>query len=199
MLFFCGITWMLAQDGQIDRFDGFVLVSLFLFWQCFHVYEVLKENATSSKGWHPLILLDLTLILIGSLATLIAVDGIVARILTSERQWIGPAQLGLLTGWLMVLPNAVLAFYYAAKRRAEIVYSSQVGDGHICIPLAIGLFAIFKSVPVSPLFANGLILLAAAALIHLICTLLFKGLPKVIAVLLLGAYGYNLYWQLGGA
>jgi len=29
----------------------------------------------------------------------------------------------------MVLPNALLAFYYGAKRRADIVYASQVGDG----------------------------------------------------------------------
>lgn len=196
MIFFCAITWMLAQDGALDRFDGCVLVSLFLFWQCFHVFEVLKENARSASGWHPLILLDLTLILFGSFITLIAVDGIVGTILSSSNPWFGPAQLGLLTGWLMVLPNAVLAFYYAAKRRAEIVYSSQVGDGHICIPLAIGLFAIFKPVPISALFAQGLLLLATAATIHLICAICFRALPKLIAVGLLIGYGYSLYWQL---
>lgn len=196
MIFFCTITWMLAQDGAIDRFDGFVLISLFLFWQCFHVYEVLKENARSSKGWHPMILLDLFLILLGSLVTLVSVDGIVGTIMQSSNPWIGPAQLGLLTGWLMVLPNAVLAFYYAAKHRAEIVYSSQVGDGHICIPLAIGLFAIFKNIPVSPLFSQGLLLLAAVAAIHLICAIFFRALPKIIAVVLLAGYGYSLYWQL---
>lgn len=195
MVFFCGISWLLAQDGQLDRADGCVLVVLFLFWQCFHIYEVLKENARSCGGWHPMIVIDVLLILVGSLATLISVDGIVAAILDHSDS-ASSSHLGLLTGWLMVLPNAVLAFYYAAKKRAEVVYSSQVGDGHICIPLAIGLFAIVNAIPVSPLFANGLVLLGAVALIHLICTALFRGLPKLIAILLLGAYGYSLHWQL---
>lgn len=196
IVFFCGIVWLLAQDGSIDRFDGFALVGLFLFWQCFHVFEVLKENTRRSSGWHPAIFIDLVLILAASLVTLIAVDGIVHIILQSENKWLDASKLGLLTGWLMVLPNAVLAFYYAAKKRAEIVYSSQVGDGHICIPLALGLFAIFKDIPVSELFQNGLLLLALTAAAHLVCTVCFKGLPKWIAVILLGVYAYSLYWQL---
>lgn len=196
MIFFCGIVWLLAQDGTLDRFDGFALVGLFLFWQCFQVFEVLKENTRNATSWHPAIAFDLVLILIGSLVTLLAVDGIVRLILESENSWIGPSQLGLLTGWLMVLPNAVLAFYYAAKKRADIVYSSQIGDGHICIPLAIGVFAIFKDIPVSSLFLQGLILLAIAAATHFVCTTFFKGLPKWIAVALLAAYGYSLYWQI---
>jgi cation:H+ antiporter len=197
MIFFCLVVWALAQDGLIDRFDGCVLVALFVFWQSFHVYEVLKENTRTGQSWHPAILIDLAMILAASFLTLLSVDGIVTQILESEHAFVSPARLGLLTGWLMVLPNAILAFYYAARGRGEIVYSSQIGDGHICIPLAIGLFAIFQDIPVSQIFQHGLLFLAAVAAVHLFTTMFFKGLPKLIALGLIGLYGLSLYWQLG--
>lgn len=198
MIFFSLIVWVLGQDGHIDRFDGFALVGLFLFWQCFHVFEVLKENTRQNSSWHPAIVLDILLILVGSAFTLVSVDGIVAAIMRSESGFISAKQLGLLTGWLMVLPNAVLAFYYAYKQRADVVYSSQVGDGHICIPLCIGLFAIFQPMPLPPFFLQGLLFIAAAALVHLLCVVLLRGMPKIVAAALIASYGYYLYWQLSG-
>ncbi|MGJ8639453.1 MAG: sodium:calcium symporter [Opitutaceae bacterium] len=195
MVFFTLIVWVLGQDGTIDRFDGFALVGLFLFWQCFHIYEVLKENTRSNQGWHPLIIIDLALILLGSLVTLVAVDGIVPVIMESEGAFFGPKQLGLLTGWLMVLPNAVLAFYYAYSKRADVVFSSQVGDGHICIPLCIGLFAIFKPMPIPEFFNTGLLMLAGTATLILLCVTLLGRLPKFVGFCLIAAYAYSLYWQ----
>src|SRR3989441_344588 len=44
VLFFTGATWALARDGTIDFSDGLVLIGLFLFWQCFHVFDVLRTN-----------------------------------------------------------------------------------------------------------------------------------------------------------
>ncbi|MGB0744768.1 MAG: sodium:calcium symporter [Opitutales bacterium] len=199
MVFFSLAVWVLGQDGQIDRFDGFALVGLFLFWQCFHIFEVLKENALTGKGWHPMILVDLALILIGSLLTLFSVDSIVNILLERSDGFLSRKQLGLLTGWLMVLPNAVLAFYYARKLRGDIVYSSQVGDGHICIPLCIGLFAIFHPIPLPGFMAQSLLLIALLAGVHLCCVILFKSLPRLIAAALIAVYGYALYMQLAGS
>ena len=196
MIFFSLTVWVLGQDGEIDRFDGFALVGLFVFWQCFHVFEVLKENTRQNSGWHPMIVLDVLLILAGSFVTLLAVDGIVSAILLQEEGFFSGKQLGLLTGWLMVLPNAVLAFYYAWKRRGDVVYSSQVGDGHICIPLCIGLFAIFKPMPLPEFFQNGLLFISAVALVHLLCVVLLRGLPKLVAVGMLAVYAYALFIQL---
>jgi cation:H+ antiporter len=196
MIFFSLFVWVLGQDGTIDRFDGFTLVGLFLFWQCFHIFEVLKENTRTGSSWHPMILLDIILILFGSLMTLFAVENIVATILARSDGFLGAEQLGLLTGWLMVLPNAVLAFYYARKHRGDVVYSSQVGDGHICIPLCIGLYAIFSPMPVPDFMGNGLLFIAAVAAIHLGCVALLKCLPKLVAGGMIVAYGYAIYWQL---
>ena len=192
MIFFSLMVWVLAQDGQIDRYDGLALVGLFLFWQSFHVYEVLKENARGNGSWHPLILFDCALILAGSYFTLISVDGFVAWIMRHETGLLGPAHLGLLTGWLMVLPNAVLAFYYGWKNRGDVVYASQAGDGHICIPLCLGLFAIFKPVPLSGDLANALLIVAGIALVHLFCVAFLHSLPKWVALPLVGLYGWLL-------
>lgn len=196
MIFFSLIVWILGQDGTIDCFDGYALVGLFVFWQCFHVFEVMKEHTRKNTGWHPMLVLDVILILAGSFLTLISVDGIVHAIMAQENGFFSGKQLGLLTGWLMVLPNAVLAFYYAKKRCSDVVYSSQVGDGHICIPLCIGLFAIFKPMPLPELFQQGLLFISIVALVHLLCVVWLRGLPKPVSAALLAAYGYALFSQL---
>lgn len=196
LIFFNLTVWVLGQDGEIDRFDGFALVGIFVFWQCFHIFEVLKENTRQGSGWHPMIVVDVVLILIGSFVTLVSVDGVVSAIMAAEGGFFSGAQLGLLTGWLMVLPNAVLALYYAWKRRGDVVYSSQVGDGHICIPLCIGLFAIFEPMPLPSFFQNGLLFLSAVAGVHLLCVVLLRGLPKLVGIGLTVVYGYALYTQI---
>lgn len=198
MIFFTLAVWVLGQDGQIDRFDGIALVGLFLFWQCFHVFEVLKENTRRGTGWHPMIVLDVGLILLGSFLTYFAIDSIVNALLERSDGFLSGQQLGLLTGWLMVLPNAVLAFYYAYKQQGDVVYSSQVGDGHICIPLCIGLFAIFRPMPLPDFMAQGLLIIVVLAGVHLCCVMLFKSLPRIIALALVVVYGYALYMQLAG-
>lgn len=199
MIFFTLAVWVLGQDGQIDRFDGLALVGLFVFWQCFHVYEVLKENTRRGTSWHPMIIVDLVLILIASFLTLFSVDSIVNELLQRTDGFLSGQQLGLLTGWLMVLPNAVLAFYYAYKQKGDVVYSSQIGDGHICIPLCIGLFAIFKPMPLPDFMAKGLLFIAVLAAVHLACVLFFKSLPRIVAAGLVAVYGYALYVQLTGS
>lgn len=97
---------------------------------------------------------------------------------------------------LLALPNAVLAFYYAWKLRGDVVYSSQVGDGHICIPLCIGRFAIFEPMPLPTFFQSGLLFLSAVAVAHLVCVLLLRGLPKLVAAGSFAVYGYALFVQI---
>jgi len=90
----------------------------------------------------------------------------------------------------MVLPNALLAFYYAAKRRADVAYASQVGDGHICIPLCIGLSALVQPMAVPASFEPGLAILIGAAVVHITCVAAAGGLPRWMGWPLLGAYAW---------
>lgn len=191
-LFFAGITWVLGDDGHLSRRDGVVLVALFLFWQCFQVFDVLKHNVRQHRSFGPLFYLDLLLVLVGAAAVYSSIDWLVTWLDTQRGDFINNAHLGWLSGWLMVLPNALLAFFYSARGRADIAYSSQVGDGHICIPLCLGLCALLQPVPLPGFFASGMIVLLAATGVHGLCVLLAGGLPSWMGWPLLAGYAWFL-------
>jgi cation:H+ antiporter len=193
VLFFTGATWALGRDGKLDFSDGLVLVGLFFFWQCIHVFEVLKNNARQNKSFPPTLILDLLLLAAGAYGIYLSLDWLVSWISTIQTGFISAQHLGWLSGWLMVLPNALLAFYYGWKKRPEILYTSQVGDGHICIPLAIGIFALFHPITLPSLFNTGAILLLAAAALHFFWVAAFGKLPRTVGFLLVAAYGYFVY------
>jgi cation:H+ antiporter len=103
------------------------------------------------------------------------------------------AKIGWFSGLLMVLPNAFLALYYAYIGRQDIVLSSQIGDGHICIPMCIGLFSVVNTIQIPASFETGVyIILGSAAVIFLAIAALGR-IPRVIGVALIGAYAYFLY------
>jgi cation:H+ antiporter len=188
VLFFTGLAWVLGSDGRLDRRDGLTLVAVFFFWQSFQVFDVLKHNVRRRRGFGPLFYLDLFVVLLGAAALYASLDWLVAWLAHREVPLLGPASLGWLTGWLMVLPNAVPAFYYAARRRADVVYASQIGDGHICIPLCLGLAALVQPVALPPFYGPGLLILAGAAALHLGCVAFAGGLPRAFGWLLLAAH-----------
>jgi cation:H+ antiporter len=101
--------------------------------------------------------------------------------------------LGWLSGWLMVLPNAVLAMYYGARRRADVVYASQIGDGHICIPLCIGLYALVHPMLLPKFFESGISILGGALAVHFVLLLTIGRLPRFIGALLIAAYSWFVY------
>jgi cation:H+ antiporter len=192
VLFFSGVTWALAADGKLDAHDGAVLVGLFLFWQCFQVFDVLKHNVRQRHSFGPLFYLDVFFVLLGAYALYVSIDWLVTWLGAQKGEFINAAHLGWLSGWLMVLPNALLAFYYAARRRADIAYASQIGDGHICIPLCLGFTALLAPLSVPPFFATGLTILLVTALVHIGCILFANGLPRWMGWPLLGAYAWFL-------
>lgn len=197
--FFTGVVWALARDGSLEFGDGLVLVGLFLFWQCFHVFEVLKHNVRQAQSPNPLrLLMDLALLGVGAWLLYVSIDWLVAWMGKLQGGFFSAKNLGWLTGWLMVLPNAMLALYYGWRRRPDIVYSSQVGDGHICIPLCLGLYALFQPLPVPKFFNEAALLLAAAAGVHFLFVGLFGRLPRAMGAVLVAAYGWFLYAGLFG-
>ncbi len=188
-LFFCGVAWALAGDGQLDRRDGVALIALFLFWQSFQVFDVLKHNVRRRHRFGPMFYLDLIVVALGAGALYTSIDWLVDWLAAQEGRFLHAGNLGWLSGWLMVLPNALLAFFYAARGRADIAYASQVGDGHICIPLCLGLSAVLQPLPVPAFFETGCLILAGAALVHAACVLLAGGLPRGLGWPLVAMYG----------
>ncbi len=197
VVFFTGAVWALARHRKLDFFDGLVLVGLFLFWQCFHVFEVLKTNVRQNKSFGWMLAVDLALLAIGAYCIYVSTDWLVEWISKIHTGFISVKYLGWLSGWLMVVPNGLLAFYYGWRGNPEVVYTSQVGDGHICIPLCIGIFALYRPIFAPAFFQSGLVTLLLAAAFHFLMVALFGRLPRVTGWLLVVAYGVFLYQGLG--
>ncbi|MDQ5978870.1 MAG: hypothetical protein QG602_1844, partial [Verrucomicrobiota bacterium] len=193
VLFFTGAVWLLGRDGQLTATDGWALIGLFLFWQCVQVFDVMKHNVRHrvSFGWK--FYADALVVLACAYLLYESIDWLVSWISAQRTGFISRDNLGWVTGWLMVLPNAILAFYWAWRRRADVVFSSQVGDGHICIPLCLGLFALAKPVPVPAFALNSFLLLAGAAVAHMGFLVFTGGLPRWAGALMCAAYGVFVY------
>ena len=188
VLFFTGMVWVLGRKGTITFDEGVILVGLFLFWQCFHVFDVLKHNVRQgqSLGWT--LPLDLALLAIGAYATYISIDWLVQWVSTNPPEGFIKNHLGWVSGWLMVLPNALLAFYYGWRGQPETVYASQVGDSHVSIPLCIGIYALYHTMNISSFFNLGMFILLAATLVHFFCVAVFGRLPRLVGWILVASY-----------
>jgi len=198
VLFFTGALWALARKGRLDFGDGLVLVGLFLFWQCFHLFEVLKSNVRQNKSFGWMLPVNLALLAVGAYATYITIGWLVDWLSNIQAGFISAKHLGWLSGWLMVLPNAVLAFYYAWRGNPEVVYTSQVGDGHVSIPLCVGICALYHPIQMPGFFQTGIAILLAMAALHFALVAIFGRLPRLMGWVLMGAYLVFLRKGLGG-
>lgn len=185
--FFTGVTWALGCDGRLDFTDGLVLVGTFLFWQAVHVVEVLKKSGPQKNPFGFMFIIDLALLLAGAYAVYISTDFLVSWVRGLDSGFI-KEHIGWVSGWLMVVPNAMLALYYGATRRAEVVYSSQVGDGHICLPLCLGVFAIFRPIAMPEFFQLGMWLLLGAVAVHFLFVAVLGRLPRFMGAVFIAAY-----------
>lgn len=193
VMFFSGAVWALGLDGRLTRGDGFMLIGLFLFWQCFQVFDVLKYNVRQKRSFGLMFYADVATVLVGAYMLYVSIDWLVAWLEDRRGGFFSADNLGWLTGWLMVLPNGLLAMHWGRKRRADVVYSSQVGDGHICIPLCLGIFALYKPLPVSDFAEHGLWLLLGSAGAHILFLFSLGGLPRWAGGVLVAAYGWFLW------
>jgi cation:H+ antiporter len=193
LFLFTGTTWALAKDGVLDFYDGLVLVGLFMFWQVLHVFEVLKTNVRKSRSFQWTILIDLILIGIAAYGVYFSVNFLVDWLSTVKSPYIGAKDMGWISGLLMVVPNAFIALYYGYVGRQDIVVTSQVGDGHICIPMCIGLFALFDPIRIPSFFQIGIYVITAAAVLHFLSIAVMGRLPRALGFVLLAGYGVFVY------
>lgn len=193
VVFFTGTLWALSRDNVLDFSDGLVLIGIFIFWQIFHVFDVLKHNIQRGRVLRWSMLFDFLLVMLGAVSVFGAIERLVEWIPKGGSGWLVFDNLGWLSGLLMVLPNALLAIYYAQAKRADIVYSSQIGDGHICIPMCIGLFAIFAQIDIPDYFNLGVIMILGACMAHFVFVSIWGRLPRLMGLICAGSYFYFLY------
>jgi cation:H+ antiporter len=143
------------------------------------------------------LIFDLALLAIGAYGIFVSTNWLVDWLSNIHTGFVSAEHLGWLSGWLMVLPNALLALYYARRGNPEVVYTSQVGDGHISIPLSVGIFALFRTIQVPTFFYTGAAILMTAAVIHFVVVALFGSLPRFMGWVLVTAYLLFLFIGLG--
>jgi cation:H+ antiporter len=193
VVFFTGALWALSRDQVLDFSDGLVLVGLFVFWQIFHVFDVLKHNIQRGRVLNWTMWVDFFWVMAGAASVFGAIERLVEWIPKTGSGWLVFENLGWLSGILMVLPNALLAIYYAKSKRADIVYSSQVGDGHICIPMCIGVFALFAQIEIPAYFNLGVITIMGACMVHFLCVAILGRLPRIVGLICTISYIYFFY------
>jgi len=198
VLFFTGIVWAMGRKGSLNANDSLVLIGLFLFWQCFHVVEVLKANVRQGKSQGWMLPFDLIVLGVCAYAIYVSTDWLVTWLQNRHEGFISARYLGWLSGWLMVLPNALLAFYYGWRGQPETVYSSQVGDCHVSIPLCLGVYTIFHTMTMPPFFFLSMWILLVSTLLHMFFVAVFGQLPKFFGWMLVIAYGVFLWKGLLG-
>ena len=159
----------------------------------FHIFDILKHNALRKRSFPKSVIFDFILVMVTGLAVYYSIERLVAWIPRTGPGFFVFENLGWLSGILMVLPNGMVALYYAKARRADVVYTSQIGDGHICIPMCVGLFALFNTIQVPPHLNLCVSIIVGAGLLHFVFVALLGRLPRGIGVILTGAYGFFLY------
>jgi len=197
VVFFTGVVWALAADGKLTFTDGLVMIGLFLFWQAFHVYDVLKTNVRQNKSFSWKLTIDLLLLAVGAYAIYKSTDWLVDWLSNINSGFVSAKHLGWLSGWLMVLPNGILALYYARRGNPEVVYTSQVGDGHISIPLSVGIYTMYQPIQVPSFFYTSAAILMTTAAVHFGFVAIFGRLPRIMGWLLVAVYLAFLYTGLG--
>jgi cation:H+ antiporter len=199
VLFFTGAVWALSRKGTLNFYDGLVLVGLFLFWQIIHVFEVMKANVRQGRsmiGW--MLPLDIALLAAGAYGIYISIGWLVHWVQVSAHHGFVKDHFGWVSGWMTVLPNAMLAFYYTWRKQPETVYTSQVGDCHVSIPLCMGIYALYYPLVIPAFFQMGMMILVGATALHLLFVAIFGQLPKFAGWLLVAAYGVFLWKGLLG-
>lgn len=194
--FFSLALFYMSKDGKLDAVDGTLLLGIFLFWQLFHVFEVLKNNTREKRRIKKRILFDLLIIGFCAWGIFSSIEGLIQWIFTHGTGFFSKSNLGLLSGLLMVVPNAFLALYYSAVHRSDIAYASQIGDCHICIPLCVGIFAVFSTIRVPANMETGIFIIMGAAAGHFFFLAFMKRLPRFAGVVLAGLYAFFLYKEI---
>lgn len=193
LFLFTGTLWALSNDRELNLYDGMILVGLFLFWQILHVFEVLKDNIRKEKSIHWSIIIDLAIIAASAWCIYFSIDHLVEWVSKTNNPLFSFAKIGWFSGLLMVMPNAFIALYYAHIGRQDIVISSQIGDGHICIPMCIGLFAVFNTIQIPASFQTGIFIILGAGLVHFLSIAVLGRIPRFVGAGFIGVYAFFLY------
>lgn len=162
------IVFFLLVDGLISRWDGFVLIFIYLFYILRFVegefFSVRDKDSGESSGERPILKMLLTVIVAGVImyfsADLIVIGtkGLIASTPLSET-FIGLIIVGMATA----IPNGSVIIYSSYQAKQDLSFSNLTGDCVASIPLILGIMTVINPLEIGAGFASLLPFLPLAA------------------------------------
>ncbi len=145
------LFWLLCMDGNINRFDGFILITVLI---VFLIYSVLTANDGNNKkismGIKPY-LINWFLIIIGLIAVAIGADWVVGSAVSFARSFhfselfIGLSIVAIGTS----LPELATSVVAAVRKQSDISLGNIVGSNLFNICLVMGAVGLINPIQIS--------------------------------------------------
>lgn len=189
---------MIFIGGTLGRFDGIILLGLFIAYVVYVVIDALKHRSSNNsedvKTMNPVLSI---VAIIGGLAAVIfggdlVVDNAVAiaQRLNWSETFIGLTIIAIGTS----LPELVTSVVAAKKGESGLALGNVIGSNLFNIMLVLGLStAISPIVTDSSMIINAVIMLAVTAIVYVAC-LIKKSLGRVVGAICVSGYAaYTVY------
>ena len=189
---------MIFIGGTLGRFDGIILLGLFIAYVVYVVIDALKHRSSNNsedvKTMNPVLSI---VAIIGGLAAVIfggdlVVDNAVAiaQILNWSETFIGLTIIAIGTS----LPELVTSVVAAKKGESGLALGNVIGSNLFNIMLVLGLSTAISPITTdSSMIINAVIMLAVTAIVYVAC-LIKKSLGRVVGAICVSGYAaYTVY------
>jgi len=189
------VAVFLMADGKISRYDGLILIMMFLLYIFrFAKDEMIEMGKKHSSSHNQAVTRMLVTVVAAGIVMYLSAELIVlgARGLISStplsQSFVGAVLVGMAT----VLPNASVIIYASYKANHDLSFGNLMGDSIVSIPLILGIVALIHPLTIA---AKSMFLLPALAIITLLFfAIVFKnnfrnrGIRKIEALLVILVY-----------
>ena len=188
---------ILGIDGSIGMLDGIIFLAAFISYMVYLFFAARKKANTSTCSGSEMSLvksvvftiIGLAVIIIGSNVSIDSATFLALKMGISER-FIGLTVVALGTS----LPELFTSVTAACKKNADIAIGNIVGSNIFNILFILGITSVIHTVPFVADFRVDTIIAIGAALLLLICCLVFKKLNRISGIIMLSCYAaYFIY------
>lgn len=194
MIFITVLLLLLGLDGTVGFWDGVILIAFFASYLTYLFIMAKRDKANNSEENSTkqitlpkailLVIIGLSMIILGSNATVNAASSI-AEMLGMNERFIGLTVVALGTS----LPELFTSVSAARKGNADIAIGNIVGSNIFNILFICGISALIIPVPFARNFIFDMLVAAGAAILLTICCIIGKRkLKRWAGVLLLASY-----------
>lgn len=194
MIGISAVLLILGWDGVITRIDGLILLTLFVTYIGYMIYEAIRSNDSGDeiknlKWWQMLLCTvgGLALVVLGADVAVDAATAL-ARIFGMSERFIGLTVVALGTS----LPELVTSVTAARKGNADIAIGNIVGSNIFNILFVVGLSSMIVDVPFAYNFRIDMLVAIAASVFLLLASANDKKLVRKEGIMML--LGYAAYF-----